>query len=145
IEDRLGRIPYLLFYLASGIAATFTQAAIEPDSVIPQVGASGAIAGVLGAYLLWFPRASVTVVIPLFLVILPTSVPAVLMIGLWFVQNFLAGVATLGTDTAASGGVAVFAHLGGFIFGLLVALALIRRRPKRTRPPPPDPYIRMRY
>ncbi len=131
VEDRMGGPLFLLFYLASGIAATATQSSFDLDSVVPMVGASGAVAGVLGAYLFWFPKATVTVVIPIFvLIFIPLPVPAVLMIGLWFLQNFLAGVASLGTDTAA-GGVAFFAHLGGFAFGFVVAMLLGsgRRRP----------------
>ncbi len=123
VEDRLGHFGYVIFYLFAGAVATFTQMAIEPDSVVPVVGASGAIAGVLGAYFLWFPGATVHVVIPLFpFVFIPLPVPAVLMIGFWFVQNLVAGYASLGETASVGGGVAFFAHIGGFIFGMFVAM-----------------------
>lgn len=123
IEDRLGHMVYLVFYLLAGVVASFIQGAMDPDSVIPVLGASGAVAGVLGAYLLWFPTATIRVVIPFFILIfIPLPIPAWVMIGLWFAQNLFAGWAAV-TDAAANagGGTAWFAHLGGFAFGFLVA------------------------
>lgn len=136
IEDRLGHIGYLLFYLVGGILATLVQGAMDPDSVVPVVGASGAVAAVLGSYLFFFPKASVTVVIPLFIILIPLPVPAVIMIGLWFVQNLLSGLAVIGNPALPSDGVAWFAHLGGFAFGALATLLVFRpilRKPPRYR------------
>jgi membrane associated rhomboid family serine protease len=127
IEDRLGRAGFLLFYLVSGMVAALVQGVVDPESVVPMVGASGAVAGVLGAYLVRFPRSTVYVVIPFFpLIFIPLPVPAFLIIGLWFVQNLFAGYASI--VDAAGAGVAWFAHIGGFVFGALVALMGIGRR-----------------
>ncbi len=136
VEDRLGHFAYALFYLLGGVVAAFAQAFIDPDTVVPAVGASGAVASVLGAYLVFFPRATVKVVIPFFILIfLPIPVPAAVMIGLWFLQNLLAGVATLGAQTAADSGVAFFAHIGGFLFGLLLTWIFLRRVVDRPQSP----------
>jgi membrane associated rhomboid family serine protease len=133
IEDRLGHIGYLAFYLAGGIFASLSQGFADPNSVVPNVGASGAVAAVLGAYLVFFPRATVNVVIPFFILIfIPIPIPAAVMIGLWFLQNLLAGVATV-TTTTADQGVAFFAHIGGFLFGFLLTLLVFR--PLLRRPP----------
>jgi membrane associated rhomboid family serine protease len=132
VEDRFGHIGYLLFYLVGGAFAALCQAAADPDSLVPNVGASGAVAAVLGAYLVLYPRATVNVVIPFFILIfIPIPVPAALMIGLWFLQNLFAGVATI-SETSAGGGVA-FAHIGGFAFGFLLTLLVLR--PLLRRPP----------
>ncbi len=137
IEDRLGHLGYLLFYLAAGIAASLVQGVLDASSLVPVLGASGAVAGVLGAYIVWFPKATVSVVIPFFvLIFIPIPVPAVVMIGLWFLQNLLAGFATLGDAAAPDQGVAWFAHIGGFLFGMLSVLLFLRRaghRPPRWR------------
>ncbi len=133
VEDRLGHFGYLLFYLAGGVFAALSQAAADPDGLVPNVGASGAVAAVLGAYLVLYPKATVNVVIPFFILIfIPIPVPAALMIGLWFLQNLLAGVATI-SETSAGGGVAFFAHIGGFAFGFLLTLLVLR--PALRRPP----------
>ena len=135
IEDRLGHVAYLVFYLAAGAIASLTQAFMEPNSVAPILGASGAVAAVLGAYLFWFPTATIRVVIPFFILIfIPLPVPAWIMIGMWFLQNLVAGWATVTDATAqASGGVAWFAHLGGFACGLLVAWLVGPGRRRRGR------------
>ena len=109
IEDRLGPIPYLVFYLVAGVVAGLTQVAIAPDSTVPLVGASGAIAGVLGAYLVLFPGARVVSVVFLGFIAQLVTVPAVLILGLWFVLQLITGVASLGAANAAEGGVATFA------------------------------------
>jgi membrane associated rhomboid family serine protease len=132
IEDRLGSIPYLLFYLLGGIAASLVQGLMDPDSVVPVVGASGAVAAVLGAYIWLYPKAIVTASFPV-LFFIPLPVPAVIMIGAWFLQNLLAGLATLGNAADPSAGVAWFAHIGGFVFGLLIALTIPRRPPRTAR------------
>lgn len=134
VEDRLGHAGYLLFYLVSGIVASLVQGLIDATSVVPVVGASGAVAGVLGAYLIWFPRATVRVVLPFFvLIFIPFPVPAVVMIGLWFLQNLLAGLATVGSAATPDTGVAWFAHIGGFLFGM--AVAMLFGRGSRNQPP----------
>ncbi|MBI5949339.1 MAG: rhomboid family intramembrane serine protease [Chloroflexi bacterium] len=137
VEDRLGHFRYLVFYLVAGIVATLAQASVDTASVIPVVGASGAIAGVLGAYLVSYPRAKVSVVIPFFILIfIPIPVPAALMIGMWFLQQFLAGVATLSDSTTAGAGVAWFAHIGGFLFGVLTIFLFYGGPRKRVRGAP---------
>ncbi len=137
IEDRLGHVRYLLFYVVAGIVATLSQGAVDTDSLVPVVGASGAIAGVLGAYLVSYPRAKVSVVIPFFILIfIPIPVPAALMIGMWFVQQFLAGIATLSESTTAGAGVAWFAHIGGFLFGVLTIFLFYGGPRKRVRGAP---------
>jgi len=129
VEDRLGHARYLLFYLVAGMVAAVVQGLIQPASVVPVLGASGAIAALLGAYMVYFPRASVRVVIPFFiLVFIPIPVPAWLMIGLWFVQNLFAGFASVNQAASPDAGVAFFAHIGGFVFGMGMALTLLRRR-----------------
>ncbi len=123
IEDRLGHFKYVIFYLLCGFMATMTHAVMNAGSRLPSIGASGAIAGVLGAYLILFPRARVTTLIPIFVFITIRELPAVLVLGLWFVLQFFVGVASIGESAEATGGVAVFAHIGGFIAGMaLVAL-----------------------
>jgi len=130
IEDRLGHFRYLVFYLACGFVATLSHAYVNPGSQVPSIGASGAIAGVLGAYLVLFPKAQVTTLIPIFFFITVRELPAVLILGFWFVLQFFSGVGSLGA-TQNTGGVAYFAHIGGFICGMiLVALfgGMRRRR-----------------
>jgi membrane associated rhomboid family serine protease len=131
IEDRLGKAGYLAFYLVTGLAATAAHVLTEPDSIIPVVGASGAIAGVMGAYLVFFPRARVLTIIPLFIFIQFVYLPAFVVLIAWFGLQFLTNV---------DSGVAVMAHIGGFVAGAAIALALLPLlgRPVR-RPPPPDP------
>ena len=135
VEDRLGHAGYLVFYLLAGIAAMLVQGLLDVNSAVPVLGASGAVAGVLGAYLVYYPRATVRVVIPFFvLIFIPIPVPAFVMIGLWFLQNLLFGVASVSNAAAPDTGVAFFAHIGGFVFGVLVAGLFLRRL--RLRPPP---------
>ncbi|MCS7293978.1 MAG: rhomboid family intramembrane serine protease, partial [Dehalococcoidia bacterium] len=134
VEDRFGHLGYLAFYVLAGVAANVVQAAIDPNSLVPVVGASGAIAGVLGAYLVMFPTAIVHVLVPVFIFfVVPIPVPAVVMIGIWFLQNLLAGFATLGSAATPDAGVAWFAHIGGFLFGLAFA-ALFAPSPRRAPP-----------
>jgi len=117
IESVLGHKKYLLFYFLCGIGAGLSQIQIDPESTIPMVGASGAIAGVLGAYLFRFPRATVHVLVILIVFITFIRVPAMIVIGFWFLSNLTAGIGTLGIEQA--GGTAWFAHIGGFISGVL--------------------------
>jgi membrane associated rhomboid family serine protease len=124
IEDRLGPVPYLVFYIAAGIVAGLTQVVIDPHSTVPLVGASGAIAGVLGAYLVLYPTARVVSLVFLGYFITTVNVPAIIVLGLWFVLQLITGVASLGAPTLESGGVATFAHVGGFVMGMAVGLLL---------------------
>jgi membrane associated rhomboid family serine protease len=128
VEDKLGRVRFLLFYLICGIIASVVHIYIEPTSTIPTVGASGAIAGVLGAYLIMFPRARVVTLIPIFLFIQVSELPAFLILGLWFVLQFFNGFLSLGYQTAGTGGVAWWAHIGGFITGILLVIPLRKYR-----------------
>jgi rhomboid family protein len=131
IEDRLGHFKYGLFYLLCGFFATMAHALVSPASRLPAIGASGAIAGVLGAYLILFPRAQVTTVIPIFMFVTVRELPAVLVLGLWFVLQFFVGVTSLG---GPEGGVAYFAHIGGFVAGM--ALVGLLGGFRQQRPPP---------
>ena len=128
VEDRLGHLRYLVFYLLCGAAAGAAQALSSPDSSVPMVGASGAIAGVLGAYLLFFPGARVVTLVPIFFFLQVLEIPAVFFLGLWFLGQFMLGVSSLGTH-AAAGGVAFWAHIGGFVSGMVLGPVLRERRP----------------
>jgi len=122
IEDRFGHFGYLLFYLIAGIVAGLIHVASNPASAVPTVGASGAIAGVLGAYAAAFPRARVITLLPLFPFFQVIPLPALLVLGFWFVVQFASGALVLAGG--GSGGVAVWAHVGGFVFGFLVMLGV---------------------
>jgi membrane associated rhomboid family serine protease len=128
VEDRLGHVKFLVFYLLAGIAATLAQFALAPHSSVPNVGASGAIAGVLGAYILMFPQSRVNVLLGRQIV----AMPAVIVLGMWIVLQLVSGVGTIAyTDESANvGGVAYMAHIGGFAAGLLMAFLL-----RGTSPP----------
>jgi membrane associated rhomboid family serine protease len=127
VEDRMGPFGFLVFYLLSGLAASLLQFAFGPGSTIPVVGASGAIAGVLGAYLVLFPRSRVVTLIFVFLFASTVRIPAVFYLGFWFLTQVYYGITSLG---AAAGGIAWWAHIGGFIFGLImVKRFLFRPRP----------------
>jgi membrane associated rhomboid family serine protease len=132
IEDALGHALYLLFYLACAVGAVALQVVVDTNDLVPMVGASGAISGVMGAYFVLYPTARVDVLF--FFFIFP--IPAVVLIGFWFALQLLAGVATIGAAEGASEGVAVWAHVGGFLTGLAIILAMrpfIRIRPVRRR------------
>jgi len=127
VEDTLGHGVYLLFYLLSGTASFAVQVLFQSASQVPNLGASGAIAGVLGAYFLLFPRARVVTLLPFFVVV---EIPAVIFLGLWFLLQFLSGAASLGR-AASEGGVAWWAHIGGFVAGVVLLKVLggsVRRR-----------------
>ena len=121
VEDRLGRVGFLLFYLLGGIIAALTQVAIDPQSTQPLVGASGAIAAALGAYIVLFPGARILSLVFLGFFYQLLNVPALIILGFWFVLQLISGFGSLGGDTA-SGGVAFFAHIGGFAFGMVVGV-----------------------
>jgi membrane associated rhomboid family serine protease len=140
VEDRLGHLVYPLFYVLGGLAATGLQIVFDPGSTIPNLGASGAIGAVLGAYAVLFPHARVTTLIFFFLITV-IEIPAMFVLAAWFVLQLVSGVGQLGIDV--NGGVAYWAHIGGFAFGALVAWALYRR-PSRARTADvrgfPDPF-----
>ncbi len=121
IEDRFGRVRFVAFYLVGGAAAAVSQVLISPDSDVPVIGASGAIAAILGAYLVLYPRARVLSLVFLGFFYQLLQVPAVIVLGLWFGLQLIDGVASLG-GSASSGGVALFAHIGGFLTGVATAL-----------------------
>lgn len=129
VEDRLGHVPYVFFYAAAGLAAAGAQFVFDPGSEIPMIGASGAIAGVLGAYLVLFPRARVLTLVPIFIFLEFLEVPAVLFLLVWFVFQNLAPAAF---TPAAEGGVAYWAHIGGFVVG--AAFCWLLRNRLRARP-----------
>src|SRR5690242_1891651 len=128
VEDRLGHGRYLLFYLASGLVSGAAQVYVNPGSPVPTVGASGAIAGVLGAYALAFPRARVLTLVPVFFFFQVLSLPALVVLGLWFVVQFFSGALAIGAGV--SGGVAWWAHIAGFVFGFAAMALLGGRRPR---------------
>ena len=132
IEDRLGHFRYALFYGLCGVIATLAHAFANPMSRMPSIGASGAIAGVLGAYLVLFPRAQVTTLIPIFIFITVREIPAIFLLGFWFVLQFFSGVASMNIpESQNAGGVAYFAHIGGFVAGMiLIVLMGGFRRPR---------------
>jgi membrane associated rhomboid family serine protease len=132
VEDNFGSARYALFYLLSGLGAAAAQVAIDPYSTLPMVGASGAIAGVLAAYLVLYPRARVVTLLPLVIFFTIVELPAFVVIAVWFVLQFFSGVASLGVE--AGGGVAYWAHLGGFVSGLALAFAF-RRKPTTALAP----------
>lgn len=137
VEDRMGSIRFLLFYLVCGVASGLTQAFVAPTSQVPAIGASGAIAGVLAAYMIFFPRARVVTFIPLLILPWFVNIPALVFIVIWFLLQFFSGVLALGV--ASAGGVAYWAHVGGFICGLLLVWLFAGR----SRNPPksyPDEY-----
>jgi membrane associated rhomboid family serine protease len=132
VEDRLGHFKYLIFYLACGALAALCQWFIGMNSHIPSLGASGAISGVLGAYIIRFPHAKIMTLVFLGIFITTIRIPALVIIGLFFVQNVISGLATLQTAahmTVQTGGVAYWAHIGGFVFGVILAplFGLFRR------------------
>jgi membrane associated rhomboid family serine protease len=132
VEDRFGWMLYPLFYLLGGLAATGLQLAFAPSSTIPNLGASGAIAAILGAYVVMFPRARVTTLV-IFFFITWIELPAALVLGAWFVLQLFSGVGSFGTQV--NGGVAYWAHVGGFAFGLLVTWLFLRGRGGRPARP----------
>jgi membrane associated rhomboid family serine protease len=129
VEDRMGHFRYLVFYLLCGWAATFAHVWAEPALRMPSIGASGAIAGVLGAYVTLYPRARVVTLIPLGIFFPLVQVPAVFFLGFWFLQQFLSGTLSLAARTVETGGVAWWAHVGGFAAGF--ALVALFQRPQR--------------
>lgn len=128
IEDSMGHVRFVIFYTICGVAAVLTQALLDMNSTVPMIGASGAIAGVLGAYLMLFPRAHVLVLLPLGLFSQIVRLPALLVLGFWFVLQFVQG--SVATGLEGEGGVAYWAHVGGFIAGAGLIFAFRRGRPR---------------
>jgi membrane associated rhomboid family serine protease len=141
VEDKLGVIGFPLFYLAAGVAASIAQLAISPNSIVPNLGASGAIAGVLGAYLVMVPRRRVLTLI-IFFFITWVYLPAYVVLGLWFVLQLFSGVGELGTRVNSGGGVAFWAHIGGFTFGTVMAFLFFPKERFGAEPPPRRPDVR---
>jgi membrane associated rhomboid family serine protease len=135
VEDAMGRGRYLLFYLLAGIAAVYSQAAIDPTGTVPSIGASGAIAGVLGAYAVLLPRARILTLVFLLFFVTLIEIPAYVMLGIWFVLQFIPAVGQVAVpNVGGQGGVAYFAHVGGFAFGLALVMLFVRRRPSVPAP-----------
>jgi membrane associated rhomboid family serine protease len=132
VEWRMGSLRYLLFYFFSGTAAAIATVLITPGSAVPVIGASGAIAGVLGAYFIFFPRGKILTILPIFIFIQFIEVPAVLYLLLWFALQLYSGLSE-GSRGAMMGGVAWWAHVGGFLFGLALAPLIADERPARRR------------
>jgi membrane associated rhomboid family serine protease len=129
VEDRLGRVRFVLFYLLTGLVAALAEVVLNRESVVPMVGASGAIAGVMGGYFVLYPRSRVLTLLPF--PFLLTEVPAVFFLGLWFLMQFLSGLGALAAAADLPGGVAFWAHVMGFVAGVLLVKPL--ERPERAR------------
>jgi membrane associated rhomboid family serine protease len=128
VEDKLGHGRYLVFYLVCGLIASVLSIVVGPQSTQPIVGASGAISGILGAYLLMFPRARVLTLIPFFFFMPLAELPALIVLGFWFVMQFFNGLISLGFEAGGMGGVAWWSHIGGFAAGLALIFPLRRYR-----------------
>jgi membrane associated rhomboid family serine protease len=137
IEDRLGRVKYLIFYILAGLIAVYTQALIDTSSTAPTIGASGAIAGVLGAYALLFPRARVLTLIFIIFFVTLVEIPALILLAVWFILQFVPALGQVAVETGGGEGVAYFAHVGGFVFGLAVAAVMLSTGGRRDREEPP--------
>jgi membrane associated rhomboid family serine protease len=144
VEDALGHGRFLLFYLLSGVTGAVAQTVINPASTLPMIGASGAVSGVLGAYLLLFPYATVLTLIAFGFLIRLVRVPALIVLGFWIVVQVLNGFFTFtAAPGAETGGVAWFAHIGGFLAGMLLLFVLRRRRRRARFSGPPSPHVRL--
>ena len=130
IEDRLGHFTYLIFYLLCGLGAGIVHTLLNSQTTVPSVGASGAIAGVLGAYMVSYPFARVLTLVPIFIFLQVIEIPAVLLLVFWFLMQFLYGAASLASTSANAGGVAWWAHVGGFTIGII----LVGLFPRKDRP-----------
>jgi membrane associated rhomboid family serine protease len=138
----MGHVKFILFYLLCGVAAAAAQTFLSPHSIVPMVGASGAISGVLGAYLLLYPRVRVHTLIILPIYVTTVALPAYVMLGYWIVLQLLGGVGSL--SELERGGVAFFAHVGGFVAGLVLVRLFASEDVLRRRPTPPADYYRYR-
>ena len=132
VEDRMGHFRFLIFYLLCGIVAAFGQIFIDPTSTLPTIGASGAIAGVMGAYFVLYPQSRVLTLIPLIVFWEIVELPAIFLLGFWFLMQLFSAGAIAATSNSQAGGVAFMAHVAGFIFGL-VGVFIFRKREPDTR------------
>ncbi len=133
VEDRMGHFRYLVFYLLCGVAASLVHIYTDPTSTIPSVGASGSISGVLAAYLVMFPMAYVYTLIPLFFWVEIVAIPALIYLGLWFLSQLVNGLFALSaTSLQSAGGIAWWAHIGGFVAGLILVWIFRRREDRRV-------------
>ena len=128
VEDALGHLWFLLFYIVSGLSGSFLHILFNINSSIPTIGASGAISGVLGAYFILYPRAKILTLVPVFFFLRLMYLPAFIMLGIWFFYQLILGLSTISTHGT---GIAFFAHIGGFLFGVLVGWLVKRRRRKK--------------
>jgi membrane associated rhomboid family serine protease len=133
IEDRLGKVRYLIFYLLAGVVAALAHTVANLSSAVPTIGASGAVAGLLGAYLILFPRARITTVVPLVFIWPIVRLPAMVVLGFWFVSQFFIS----NQQPVEGGGVAWLAHVGGFVAGVILIIPFGGRKPRRKVPPQP--------
>jgi len=133
VEDRMGHGRFLVFYLLCGVAAALAQTVAAPESAIPMVGASGAIAGVMGAYFVLYPRSRIVSLIPIFFFFQVVEVPAIFFLGFWFLMQFVSGVGSIVSvgGNAAAGGIAFWAHVAGFVAG--ITGVVVFKRPERQR------------
>jgi membrane associated rhomboid family serine protease len=132
VEDSMGAVKYILFYIGGGVAALALQTVVAPNSTAPTLGASGAIAAVLGGYIVLYPRARVLTLVLIIFFFTVIELPAWVMLGIWFAQQAVFGAAGLTNPTGGGGGVAYFAHVGGFAFGLLLVRVLATRRKQQS-------------
>jgi len=132
VEDRLGHFRFLIFYLLCGFGASLAHIFANPASSVPSIGASGAIAGVLGAYFVLYPNSRVITLVPVFFFLQMIELPAFIFLGIWFLMQFFNGVLTLGLATAQAGGIAWWAHIGGFVSGIFFLL-LLKGKKRRKR------------
>ncbi len=131
VEDRMGHGRFIVFYVLCGTVATLVQVATDPGGAVLLVGASGAIAGVMGAYFVLYPHSRIIALVPILFFVQIIEVPAILYLGLWFLMQFLSGVGSVGVQTQDAGGIAFWAHVAGFVAG--VAGVFVLRRPERQR------------
>jgi len=129
VEDRLGHFRFILFYLIVGVGAGVVHTGVNYDVRIPSVGASGAIAGVLGAYLILYPNARVLTLVPILFIWQIIEIPAALVLGIWFLMQFFSGATALAVASATEGGVAWWAHIGGFVLGMILVRVMSPERP----------------
>jgi membrane associated rhomboid family serine protease len=135
VEDSMGHVKFVAFYLLGGIAALLAQTVIDPDAAVPTIGASGAVAAVLGGYILLYPHARVVTIIFIIFFFTILELPAMLVLGLWFLLQLFYGAAETANPAGGGGGVAYFAHIGGFVFGLLLIKLFASRQKDITVPP----------
>jgi len=130
VEDRLGHLKFPIFYVVSGLGASLAHIFANPTSSVPSIGASGAIAGILGAYFILYPKSRIITLVPIFFYFQIVELPAVIFLGFWFVMQSLNGVLSLSLGTAQMGGIAWWAHIGGFLSGIFLILLLKGKRRK---------------